>query len=119
MAQTSPEIKRVERRLSRLSKRIYRDATPRIFGQKYYYPYGFKEAQNYRKEAVTKLFVDGPFPNKREAELRLAELKLDMGDVHESDYRDPNRVKKEIAEKLNKEHKLPVEIATQRKYRGK
>jgi len=117
MTQTSPVLKRVERRLSRLSKKTYKNAAPHTYGQKWFYPYGFKEVRNYRKELVTKLYVDGPFAAKREAELRLDELKLDMGDIYESEHRDPNRAKKEIAEKLNKDHKLPVEVATQRKYR--
>lgn len=117
MAQTSLVLKKVEQRLSRLSKKTYQNAAPHIYGQKWFYPFGFREVRNYRKELVTKLFVDGPFTTKKEAELRLDELKLDTGDIHESEHRDPNRAKKEIADKLNKEHKLPVEVATQRKYR--
>lgn len=119
MTQTGPEIKRVERRLDRLRKKIYRDARPRIYGQNqvWFYAYGFKEVRNYRKELVTKLFVDGPMDTKREAELKLVELKLDMGDVHESASRDRNKAKDEVAAKLAHEHKLPAEVATQRKYR--
>lgn len=115
-AQDAP-LRRVKRNLSRLSARTYKNAVPHIYGQKYYYPYGFKEVKNYRKELVTKLYADGPFMAKREAEVRLGELHLDMGDIHESDSRDLNKAKKEIADKLNKEQELPVEVATQRKYR--
>lgn len=116
MAQADP-IKKVKRDLSRLSARIYRNATPHIYGQKYYYAYGFREVRNYKRELVTKIFADGPFMVKKEAELKLAELKLDMGDIHESESRDLNKAKKEIAAKLAHDQQLPVEVATQRKYR--
>lgn len=113
-------IQVVKRRLDDLSKRTYHPAAPLIYGQKpvWYYPYGFREVKNWRRELVVKLFVDGPFTTKQEADHRLAELELDMGDIHESEHRDPNRAKKEIAEKLNEQHKLAIEVATQRKYRG-
>ena len=116
MAQTNP-LEKVKRDLSRLSAKTYRNATPHIYGQKYFYAYGFKEVRNYRKEIATKLFADGPFVVKKEAELRLSGLGLDKGDVHESNSRDLSKAKKEIAAKLAHEHQLPVEVATQRKYR--
>ena len=43
MTQTNP-LEKVKRDLSRLGARTYRDATPYIYGQKYYYAYGFEEA---------------------------------------------------------------------------
>lgn len=116
MTQPNP-LDKVKRDLSRLSARTYRNATPHIYGQKYYYAFGFKEVKNYKKELVTKLFADGPFMVKKEAELKLVELGLDRGDIHESNSRDLTRAKKEIAATLSHDHQLPVEVATQRKYR--
>lgn len=110
-------IDKVNRDLARLKSKTYRDAAPSIFGQMYHYAYGFKEVKNYKGQLVTKLFADGPFTDKREAELKLMELGLDYGDVHESKSRDLKKVKKEIAAKLTHEQQLPIEVATQRKYR--
>lgn len=111
-------LDKVNRDLDRLRSKTYRDATPPIFGQTYYYLYGFKEVKNSRGLLVTKLFTDGPFMDKREAELKLMELGLDYGEIHESKSRDLKRVKKEIAAILAHEQHLPIEVATQRKYRN-
>lgn len=114
----SGPLDKVNKDLERLRSKTYRDATPVIFGQAYYYAYGFKEVKNYKGQLVTKLFTDGPFASKREAELKLLELGLDQGDVHESSSRDLKKVKKEVAAVLAHEHQLPIEVATQRKYRS-
>lgn len=111
-------IDKVNRDLARLKSKTYRDAAPPIFGQMYYYAWGFAEAENSKGQLVTKLYADGPFTDKREAELKLMELKLDRGDIHESKSRDLKKVKKEIAAILTHEEHLPVTVATQRKYRN-
>lgn len=116
MAQPNP-LDKVKRDLDRLKAKTYRNATPHIYGQKYFYAYGFKEVKNYKKELVTKLFADGPFTDKGEAERKLVELTLDMGDIHESNSRDLSKAKKEIAALIAHSQQLPVEVATQRKYK--
>jgi hypothetical protein len=110
-------LRAVQGKLDRLAAKTYREPTPWLPGQKYLYAYGFKEVRNFRRQLVTKLYCDGPFTDKREAERKLIELKLDQGDIYESDSRDRNKVTKEIAAKLAHDHKLPVEVATQRKFR--
>lgn len=110
-------LDKVNRDLDRLRAKTYRDATPFVYGQAYYYAYGFKEVKNYKGQLVIKLFADGPFATKHDAELKLTELNLDRGEVHESKSRDLKKVKKEIAAVLTHEQQLPIEVATQRKFR--
>jgi len=117
MERAKNPLRKVERDLERLRKKTYRKATPRIFGQSYWYAYGFKEVKNYRKELVTKLFTDGPFVHKGEAELKLQELSLDGEGVHESKSRDLQKVKKEISAILLHDEHMPIETATSRKYK--
>ena len=111
-------LEKVRRDLKRLGEKTYKDVVPQLYGQKYLYAWGFKEVKNSKGQLVTKLYVDGPFLSKRDAELKLAELALDRGEVHESGSRDLKKVKKEVAALLVHEEHLPVETATQRKYRG-
>jgi len=113
----SGPLDKVKSDLERLRARTYRDATPYVYGQTYFYAYGFKEVKNYKGQLVTKLFADGPFATKRDAELKLQDLNLDMGDVHESKSRDLKKVKKELAAVLAHTQQLPIEVATQRKYK--
>jgi len=87
-------------------------------GMAYWYCYGWKEVKNSKGELVTRLYTDGPFLDKREAEFKLQELNLDAGDVHESVSRDLAKVKKQIAAMLVHEQHMTVEKATDRKYRG-
>jgi len=110
-------IEVVQDRLKRLSDKTYKGVVPYLFGQTYFYAYGFKEVKNSKEQLVTKLYTNGPFLYKREAELKLGDLALDHGDIHESKSRDLSRVKKEVAALLTHEEHLPVEVATQRKYR--
>jgi len=113
----SGPLDKVRDDLERLKQRTYRDAAPYVYGQTYFYAYGFKEVKNFKGQTVTKLYSDGPFATKRDAELKLQDLNLDQGDVHESKSRDLKRVKKEIAAVLTHEQQLPIEVATQRKYK--
>jgi len=110
-------IEVVQDRLKRLSNKTYKDVVPYLPGQIYFYAYGFREVQNSKGKLVTKLYTDGPFLYRREAELKLCELALDHGDIHESKSRDRSRVKNEVAALLAHEEHLPIEVATQRKYR--
>lgn len=112
-------IEKVQDRLKRLSDKTYKDVVPYLPGQTYFYVYGFKEVKNSKGQLVTKLYADGPFMYKGETEVRLGELALDYGDIHESKSRDLSRVKKEVAALLAHEEHLPVEVATQRKYKGR
>lgn len=111
-------VERVQDKLKRLQNRTYRATVPQLFGQKYSYVYGLKVVTNSKGRSATKLFVDGPFMSRREAESRLIDLNLDQWDVHESKSRDLQRVKKEISALLVHELHLPAEVATQRKYKG-
>ena len=110
-------LEKVQSDLKRLSERTYRDVVPQLYGQKYFYAYGFKETKNSKGQLVTKLYTDGPFMYSRDAELKLVDLSLDHGDVYESKSRDLRKVKGEIAALLAHEAQLPVEVATQRKYK--
>ena len=110
-------IERVQDRLTRLGNKTYRNMAPYLPNQMYFYAYGFKEVKNSRGQLVTKLFTDGPFMSKRDAELKLVELRLDFEDVYESKSRDSQKVKKEIAALLTHNEHLPVEVAVGRKYK--
>ncbi len=114
---TNP-LDKVRESQERLKQQTYHPPQPYIWGGgEYFYAYGWKETTNSQRQLVTKLYVDGPFATEKEAELRLSELGLDSGDVHKSKSRDLNRAKKEVSALLAHQSKLPVDVATGRKYR--
>jgi len=117
---TNP-LDKVREDQERLKQHLYKQGGPmpaQMFGGgEYFYAYGWKETKNWRGQLITKLYTDGPFMSKRDAELKLAELDLDAGDIHTSKSRDLQRAKKEIAALLTHQANLPVDIATGRKYR--
>jgi len=121
-AELPEALKKVMRSQERLAKNIYgpggaMPAQLGLGGKKFFYAYGWKEVLDSKKQLVTRLYVDGPTTTRQEAELKLHELELDAGDIWETDSKDAQKVKKQIAAQLIHEHGMKVEEATGRKYR--
>ena len=86
-------------------------------GYDYFYAYGWREKKDWKGHTNVKLFVDGPYNSEKEALLAGQEMNLDMLEVHESKSRDRNKATKEVASILTHQRHMPVEDATDRKYR--
>lgn len=86
---TSPTDK-VTQRLERLKKDTYRAATPTVYGQKYFYVFGWTKNG--------KAVCWGPFMSQHEADSSLTEL--DDGEVFQYDTRDLGRATRQIKAEL-------------------
>ncbi len=83
-------LQRTKNRLEKLEQKIYKNAAPTIFGQKYFWVYGWTKGG--------KTVVLGPFYDAKEADREL--VMLDDGEVFDLDTRDVTRATRVIKAEL-------------------